>query len=336
MSSWRSRFRRNKTPDSHETKTSSYSFSKTADDTDTHKKWRSRFLRRSKHEDDYTPRPQSMFIENSAPMSTISGYNPPTVQEILDKNRNFRQSSSKSPKSWRRLISGEKPERSPAVGRKYEDENRTYTQRARDYNSNSYASGARAVDPESRYGVERQRSLDSSSWKEQRSTKSDYSTDRKDDSTSRRISHIRRQKSMTVGDNEADDRIEERTRSDSPYDNVAQSGGSVGDSVVHSGGSERRERRPRSLYFEEKGEDGKPLTPRRERRAKANRAESQNAECTTEVAEKLTDTDSFVLRKPRAKYPVDDGDEEFKATKKEVKLTGGVGILGGRGHLLVL
>eukprot|EP00794_Sanderia_malayensis_P016772 gene16772-18466_t len=301
MSSWRSKFRRNRGTDTQETKaSSSFISSKNTEDTDSTRKQISRFLRRStKH--DYSVRPQSMYIEKSVPMvANNESSESPNVQEILDKNRHLRRSNSKSPKSWKRLITGE---RSPSVIRKTDNRSTEHdnynASRVKDCNSNNQdftqSTLATKISNESAAKMTSgDRLVGDSEYVRERLK----NNGNRGNTTS--AGTWGNENSPGAHEQQREASMERKARSGSPYDNI----------------SPRRERRSRSLYFggassstgcDQTETEQKTGTPRRKRRQKINRDDSQIIEEETSTVQ-IVKKDSFVLRKPKAKYPVDDDD----------------------------
>eukprot|EP00112_Aurelia_sp_Birch-Aquarium-sp1_P005309 Seg160.5 transcript_id=Seg160.5/GoldUCD/mRNA.D3Y31 product="hypothetical protein" protein_id=Seg160.5/GoldUCD/D3Y31 len=349
MSSWRSRFRKTKTPDSNESKQTLNS-SKNTEDPEHQKTWKSRFLRRSKHDEGPTdrPRPRSAFLDRTSQELNNDIENreaflrninePPSVQEILDRNRRER-GATKSPRHWRKILGGEKSERpSGMVGRIEHstgggDEQYSHRDRNRDHNyNNEYESrhgGSESIDDAS--GPRRARKH--SSYRRDESTERQQKMENGDTRTGRRTSATRRQKSLQGDDTlsiKSDSSFggkAESSRSASPYDNVSE--------TSRKERSKRRDRRPRSLYIEEKRSGyrkdydmtpsylDKPTTPRRERRQRLRRSESQDTACSEKSnhSQALSEQEPFVLRKPRAVYPTDDGNDKrsWSRNDSEVK-----------------
>ena len=308
MSSWRSRFRKTKTPDSHEAKTAN-SYSKTSDDADHHKKRRSRFLRRSKHEDDFEerPRPRSLYVErktedfvgvDNLTASSRNLAHTPTVQEILDRNRRER-SSSKSPRPWRKFLTGERSDRSPGGTRKPEmnddyvnlnrngDTNHNYTTK---YGSNDAIRQSYSHDDGGRYSKYRGEQKSSGSERKNSRWKNEVSS-QKDDASVKSES----EKSSGKGQSES-------SRSASPYDNVDGNTGT---------GSQRPKRQERQDYSETSSIADRPTTPQRWRRERMRRNDSQET-----VNSEKSSKESSTLRRPRALYP-NDNDGAFQSRRNQ-------------------
>ena len=335
MSSWRSRFRKTKTPDSNESKQPLNS-SKNAEDPEHQRTWKSRFLRRSKHDEGAAdrPRPRSAFFERTnqelnndienreAFLRNIN--EPPSVQEILDRNRRER-GASKSPRHWRKILGGE---RLSGMGGKTEhgsgggEEQYSHRDRNRDHNHNNEheakQGGFESIDDAS--GTRRERKY--SSYRRDESAERQQKSENGDTRSGRRTSATRRQKSIQGDDTlsiKSDSSFggkAESSRSASPYDNVSE--------TSRKERSKRRDRRPRSLYLEEKRSGyrkdydmtssylEKPTTSRRERRQRLQRSESQDTACSekSNQSQAFSEQEPSVLRKPRAVYPADDGDDK--------------------------
>ena len=335
MASWRSRFRKTKTPDSNESKQPLNS-SKNTEDPEHQRTWKSRFLRRSKHDEGATDRarPRSAFFERTnqelnndienreAFLRNIN--EPPSVQEILDRNRRER-GASKSPRHWRKILGGERlsgmggrTEHSTGAG----EEQYSLRDRNRDHNHNNEheakQGGFESINDTS--GTRRERKY--SSYRRDESAERQQKTENGDTRTGRRTSATRRQKSIQGDDTlsiKSDSSLggkAESSRSASPYDNVSE--------TSRKERSKRRDRRPRSLYLEEKRSGyrkdydmtssylEKPTTPRPERRQRLRRSESQDTACSekSNQSQAFSEQEPFVLRKPRALYPTDDGDDK--------------------------
>lgn len=334
MSSWRSRFRKTKTPDANDTKTIS-NFPKNPDEGDGQKKRISRFLRRSKHDEDNSerPRPRSFFLERNA--SDLNGVrsprnlgDPPSVQDILDRNRRER-ALAKSPRPWRKFLTGD---RSPNANKRgdagnggnedysyksrYKDENRNYDSE-RYENSSQISNDSERNERRGRYSDEN------------KSRKSGMEESRNDRKSSKDGS-LRSDSDRSTGKTK-----NERSRSASPYDNVEESP------------RRRRERRSKSLYVESRNGEttkdsetssvaDKAVTPRSKRRERMRRSESQdtvNSERSVRSQTRI-ETETFVLRKPKASYPSDDGENVWTSRGQDENEAGKrCGENGGKGDV---
>ena len=303
MYSWKSRFRKTKTPDVAETKPAS-NLSKNPDETDQQKKRISRFLRRSKHEDDThdRSRPRSVFLERNTTefsgnqKATLGHRNlgdPPSVQEILDRNRRER-AAGKNPRPWRMFLTGD---RSPNANKQRESGNGEkddylYKNRYRDENKNY---------DNDRYDTNSQISNDSDKY----GRRERYSEERagrkigmKDTRNERKASNDGSQRSGS--DNSSEKVKKHRSRSASPYDNVEE-------------GSKRwRERKSHSLYIETRNGDShrdsetssiadKSVTPRSKRRERMRRSESQDTVNSEKSVQSKTwiEKETYVSRRPQ-------------------------------------
>ena len=310
MYSWKSRFRKTKTPDVADTKTPS-SLSKSSDDTDHQKRRISRFLRRSKHYDDTNdrPRPRSVFLERNTSafnveqqrnLSPKNSEEPPSVQEILDRNRRDR-GVAKSPRPWRKFLSGE---RSPNANKRRESENGEKD----DY---SFRSKFKGENKNHDNDSSSQISNDSDRY----SKYERYSEDGAGRKTGMMGTRIGRKVSSNGSMRSDSDKSPEkaktnRSRSASPYDNVD-------DSV-----KKRRERRAQSMYIENRRGDSQrdsetssvtEATPRSKRRQRMRRSESQdtvNSERSTRSKTLIDRESSYATRRPNKNYQADD--DEFR------------------------
>lgn len=311
MSSWRSKFRRTKTPDQGETKTST-NFARNSEEADQNQKKRiSRFLRRSKQDEDERPRPRSFFLErNTSDFNGVQNLSPrnlndpPSVQEILDRNRRER-SMAKSPRPWRKFLTGD---RSPNAGKRGDQSSSgngdySYKSRYRDENRNyendKYESSSQISNESDRY--ERR------GYSEEGGSRKNGLEGARNGRTSSRDGPLKSDSEKSMKN--------ERSRSASPYDNVEESS------------RKRRERRSKSLYVGSRtGDSAKDsetssladITPRSKRRERMRRSDSQdtvNSE-RSQRSQTRIEKETFVLRRAKASYPTDDGDEKWKSRSR--------------------
>ena len=314
MYSWKSRFRKTKTHDVADTKTPS-SFSKNSDEADHQKRRISRFLRRSKHYDDTNdrPRPRSVFLERNTSdfnveqqrnLSPKNSEEPPSVQEILDRNRRDR-AVAKSPRPWRKFLSGE---RSPNAYKRRESGNGEKD----DY---SYRSKFKGENKNPDNDSSSQISNDSDRYSKYERYSED-SNGRKTGMVGTRIGRkISNDGSMRSGSDKSSEKAKtNRSRSASPYDNVDDSA------------KKRRERRAQSMYIENRHGDSQrdsetssitEATPRSKRRERMRRSESQDTVNSERSARNKTLIDresSYATRRHNKNYLADD--DEYRRTPR--------------------
>ena len=316
MSSWRSRFRRTKTPEAGETKTTSI-FSKNSEDSDHQRNRISRFLRRSKHDDDTSdrPRPRSVYLErtttdfNGEQKTNLSPRNlgdPPSVQEILDRNRRER-AAAKSPRPWRKFLTGDRSPNtnkrgdSGSVGHEEYSYKSRYRDENRNYDNEKYETSSQ-VSNDSQRSSRRGRQFEEDAGRK---------NGMEDARNGRKTSQDGSLKSES--DKSAGKLNKERSRSVSPYDNVEETS------------KKRRERRARSMYVDSRNEDtakdsettsiaDKPVSPLSKRRERMRRSESQDTVNSERSARSQTriEKETYLSRRPKAYYNADDDSKRRK------------------------
>ena len=313
MYSWKSRFRKTKTPDVAEIKPSS-NISKNVDDTEQQKNRISRFLRRTKHENETNdrPRPRSVFLERNATdfngnqkpaLSPRNLGDPPSVQEILDRNRRER-AAGKSPRPWRKFLTGD---RSPS-GNRHRDSGNVEKD---DYSYRSkHRDGNKTFDAE-KYETSSQVSNDSDKYS-RRERHSEDGTRRKSGIVeSRKARKASTDGSLRSGSDNSSEKAKDRSRSASPYDNVDE------------GFKRRRERRSHSLYIESRSSDSqrdsemssigeKSATPGSKRRDRMRRSDSQDTVSSERSVrgKTLIEKEIYVSRRPQTYYTGRDDNED--------------------------